>query len=85
MRIIKSKEEIDKFKENKKIANEGCDICPGCGGSEQFCVTNQGITGIQTHKRDWTQGIFNKRYLRVDRYHCWTCGCVWESEPYEWK
>ena len=84
MRIIRSKAEVDKFKENARIANEGCGACPGCGETGSLHVAKDGITGIDSHSYTWQVGFLNTKHMKVDRYSCYTCGCKWESEPYEY-
>lgn len=87
MKITKSKEEIDRLAANRKKANEGCNVCPGCGEDKPWRLTKKGnIKGIVTGRpRYWEQGFFKPKHIKVDRYHCATCGCDWESEPYEYK
>lgn len=85
MRIIKSREDVERLEYNKKIANEGCELCPDCGENKSFRVTKKGrIKGIrEMSPHVWMEGFFKIRYMRRDRYYCHTCGCQWESEPYE--
>lgn len=74
----------------KEKANIGCDVCPNCGEvkKEYSLLGDSGryvYKGI-THDYDyWCKGIFNIKYLKIDIYQCNTCGCKWQSEPYEYK
>ena len=59
-------------------------MCPNCGENKSLRLTKKGTKGIYKDRYVWTGGVFKVRYMRVDRYSCYTCGSRWESEPYEY-
>lgn len=73
MKIIKSKEEVDRKKKLKEEALKGCSKCPGCGVN--FNHMPEKIT--------WCQGCFSNKHMAKYYYVCNTCGCEWESDPFE--
>lgn len=61
--------------------------CPHCGETRSFleCLkegkSQYGIlSGIY---KSYTEGFFHLKTMRADCYTCFTCGCEWESDPYE--
>lgn len=78
MKIVTTKEQVDKFKLNQKLANKGCDVCPCCG--EKYGERRLRIPTCKT----WATGIFKTKHYKVDVYNCDSCGASWESEPYEY-
>ena len=61
--------------------------CPTCGESKRSIEYGKdflykGIAKV-AKPRQYTKGLFKKRYFEVDTYHCFTCGCIWEDEPRE--
>lgn len=77
---------------NKAVANAGCGVCPTCGETHTAVhyihkgILNMGI--LSGMCRTWCEikwfGFGKDRHMKVDCYHCLTCGCRWESEPYEY-
>lgn len=68
-------------------ANFGCRKCPNCGETRDYfvCLQNRTSGGIsQGIYRSWHEGFFKMKSMRADCYTCHSCGCEWESEPYEW-
>lgn len=60
--------------------------CPYCGETRSFyeCFAKGEFKGVScgTYK-SWADGFFKMKNMRVDCYSCCTCGCEWESDPYE--
>lgn len=61
--------------------------CPNCGETKRsieygYDFYNKGISKM-VKSREYTTGLFRKKYWKVDRYYCLTCGCEWEGEPRE--
>ena len=87
MKITKTNKDVNNSNIRKKIANQGCYICPCCGETKSFhdYVTESGIfKGIlDVTCRNYCKGFFKMKYMQVDCYKCETCGAEWESEPYE--
>ena len=88
MKITRSGEKAEFFRQNKAKANAGCNVCPCCGETKSvmeyfsYGITNSGISS-GTHKC-WCEGFFRIKHMKVDCYSCKTCGAKWESEPYEY-
>lgn len=74
MKIIISKEEVDRKKKLKEKALKGCNKCPGCGAN--FNSIPEKIT--------WSAGwVLNLKHMAKYYYICNTCGCEWESDAFE--
>lgn len=86
MKITKTNKDVINRNHRKSLANEGCDKCPCCGETKELRFDYEnGTTGIDSGmRRDWREGFFKPKHMRVDCYTCHTCGAEWESEPYEW-
>lgn len=87
MKVTKTGARIEFLKQQKAMANIGCNICPNCGENRHFfpslpLFTKAGI--LQSTYTSWAAGFFRTKYMREDNYHCLTCGCEWKSEPYEY-
>lgn len=89
MKITRTADDVQARNERRRKANEGCGVCPCCGETKNHFYykcrniwDRRGIDYGLTAKR-WTKGIFIKRHMRIDVYHCGTCGADWESNPYE--
>ena len=67
--------------QRKRDANKGCDKCPDCGETREFWDAPAG-EGIQHSSSTRFKGLFDLNRYRIDKYHCWTCGTMWESEEY---
>lgn len=69
----------------KKKANEHCDVCPICGETRSFGVSDEckfyGI--LHTGYRSDIKGFFRTRTIYADIYVCHTCGARYESDEYE--
>lgn len=85
--ITKSKDRVDYLKEQRRLANQNCKICPYCGEKidmmEYFTkgIVNKGISSGTC--KTWASGLFKTKFWQVDCYHCKTCGTEWETKPYE--
>ena len=85
MKITKDPNKPSVFEMNKINANNGCNNCPRCGETRDFILEGNGIKGIsQGTYRTYIEGFFKMKSMRVDCYTCHTCGCEWESDPYQW-
>ena len=86
MKITKTNIEFNNQQMQRKIANEGCNVCPCCGENKDYSdylekgISNKGIIGPMQFT-DAT-GFFNIKIIHYDKYECLTCGAEWESEPY---
>lgn len=60
--------EVDEY----KAAHDGCEQCPCCG--------NQRIS--HRASKTYRRGLFRRRWMKIDRYKCYSCDAEWESEPY---
>lgn len=90
MKITRTDKDERAYQRNKKIANKNCDVCPCCGHP----VDVDGATSVS--ERTWygkaNEGattlfdlFFRSSHLhhyKVDCYHCYNCGAMWESDPY---
>lgn len=75
MTITKTKEEIDRKRQIREKANEGCDRCPCCGSWD---VSNYDLREILIHR-----ALFRFDTYYIDCFRCDHCGAEWEGEPYE--
>ena len=86
MKITKSIEEINYYKQLQEKANEGCYVCPGCGATgvrewnEVLDTSKRILHSKKVKKSFWTRSL-----LRTDYYRCLNCDCEWQSEEYETK
>lgn len=61
-------------------------ICPSCGETRSFYeyFAEGKFKGVLSGTyKSWVEGFFKMKTMRVDCYSCCTCGCKWESDPYE--
>lgn len=72
MKITLSAKEVERRRDLKKKANEGCNKCPCCNETSITAGLHYYIT----------KGFFIPRVYNVDVYICRKCGARWESEPY---
>lgn len=85
MKITKNPNKLSIFEQNKIKANDGCDRCPVCGETRQWFFDGERSYGISDGiYREFHKGFFFIKSIRVNCYHCDTCGAEWESEPYQW-
>lgn len=88
MKVTKSVDDVKRFNTNKSIGNRGCDVCPNCGERSDYfdnlCSGKKTGGIMDTGARTWANGFFKTRYWKADTYKCMTCGCEWESDPYEY-
>ena len=71
MRIIKTKEQVERKRKNREEANKGCDVCPCCGHKDI-------IPTLPVHIKIFSLfGIYH-----IDEYSCIKCGACWQSEKY---
>lgn len=74
--------------QRSQLANAGCKVCSCCGETKSEMeyfkegIYNKGVFGGLICKQ-WTEGLFRTRHMRIDCYSCSTCGAQWESEAYE--
>lgn len=88
MKIIKTAQEVNNFRAQRKLANIGCKTCPYCGESmsdweaiKNHLSPHRGISSMLVRrlvKDSW----FSTEYKNVEIYLCNRCGAEWESEPY---
>ena len=84
MKITKSKINQAVAKSNRELANVDCKECPECGEIRKYHREGFSCYGIfNATCKTWVTGFFKFRHKRIDCYHCYTCGCEWESEAYE--
>lgn len=73
MRVLRTKEQVDKIKKKKEKAIEGCEVCPCCGKKEWV---------------DWQRhshiAFTLKGFVEKERryYKCRLCGAMWRSGSY---
>lgn len=88
MKITKTGDRAALIKKYREKANAGCNVCPNCGEKESFLsylnkrIYNKGLSSGCLSKT-WATGFFKEKHMAIDCYKCNTCGCEWESEPYE--
>lgn len=88
MKITKTNKTFAAAEARKTAANMGCHICPCCGETKSTWdyvrkgIYNKGLS-MGGMCKEWCEGIFATRYMRIDCYSCKTCGATWESDPYE--
>ena len=77
MKITKTSDRASFLKMAERNANKGCNKCPCCG---------EAYNSLFPAQKTWYKGgLFKKgKHMRVDCYHCDSCGAEWESDPYEW-
>lgn len=88
MKITQTASDAKRLNTNKSIANRGCNVCPNCGERSDYVknlFSGKKTGGILNGgQRTWSSGFFKTKHWKVDTYKCMTCGCGWESDPYEW-
>lgn len=88
MKITKTREDVNRQENARKVANIKCHICPECGESKdrwEFCKKgNKKRTGgiLNAGYKIQYKGMFKQKRYRIDCYKCLTCGVEWQSEPY---
>ena len=92
MKITKLPDSENPKKIAKKKALDECKVCPGCGETKTYLFSinrgcNYGITPVceKTVKslNNFLYFVFIGKIMKVMHYKCYTCGCEYESEPYE--
>lgn len=90
MKITQTGDRAALVKKYKEKANTGRSVCPNCGEKESLLsyldkrILNKGVSSGFISK-SWATGFFKTKYMQIDCYKCNTCGCEWESEPYEYQ
>lgn len=88
MKITRTSQAALSAQQRSQLANAGCKVCPCCGETKSEMeyfkegIYNKGVFGGLICKQ-WTEGLFRTRHMRIDCYSCSTCGAQWESEAYE--
>lgn len=88
MKITMTSQTALSQKQRSQLANTGCKVCPCCGETKSTMeyfkegIYNKGIFYGLICKQ-WAEGLFRTRHMRIDCYCCYTCGAEWESEAYE--
>lgn len=84
---LSSKFPRDKFEEARDSAIRELSICPVCGENRPFFLDENGrFRGIDAGftSKTWREGFFKVRSMKVECAECFTCGCQYESSPYQW-
>ena len=89
MKITKIATKVSELDTKRTTANIGCKICPCCRENKstlEYVKQDFIIKGISSGGicKQWAEGIFKTRHMKIDCYKCYTCGAEWESEPYEY-
>lgn len=88
MKITRTSQAALSAQQRSQLANAGCKVCPCCGETKSEMeyfkegIYNKGVLGGLICKQ-WAEGLFRTRHMRIDCYSCSTCGAQWESEAYE--
>ena len=86
MKIIRTDEDEKVYQRNKKIANRNCDVCPYCGHPAEGIPSKRTWYGKENEGATTLFDLFftssHLHYYKVDCYHCYHCGAMWESDPY---
>ena len=88
MKITRTSQAALSAQQRSQLANAGCKVCPCCGETKSEMeyfkegIYNKGVFGGLICKQ-WAEGLFRTRHMRIDCYSCSTCGAQWESEAYE--
>lgn len=80
----------NKFTDNMIKANIGCNVCPECGehSSMHIDLITGKLRGIGTGlvSESFTRFGFPKmKHYRINKYQCYSCGCIWESDSYQYE
>lgn len=84
----KKQDEME-FELQRAKANEGCNVCPECGETREyrekwFSSKKYGIKKAPFPKYvHLTSAISDAICGATDTYHCYSCGCEYESELYK--
>ena len=53
--------------------------------NKDYTFSIGGSKGIlSTGTRTFSKGVFKQRCFKIDGFKCLSCGCEWESDPYEY-
>ena len=86
MKITKSIDEINYYKQLQEKANEGCYVCPGCGATGVRDYNSRPDSNKKIiHSKSVRKTFWTGTCYRIDQYRCKNCGCEWQSEEYEFK
>lgn len=85
MKIIKTSSQAKREQSLKASALSSCGKCPECGESKDYTFSIGGSKGIlSTGTRTFSKGVFKQKCFKIDGFKCLSCGCEWESDPYEY-
>ena len=75
MKITKYPDDMDPYKIAEDLARKECKVCPCCGRREnvmeRWCDNKK------------TVGIVHRKTINYLSFRCWSCGAMWDSEPFE--